>query len=105
MILSGLLASFGYTVVGQARNTQESIEKYQDLKPDLVVMDVAIPDADGVSAIRRLLYIDETANIIVSVSNGQRSLAMEALSAGAKDFITKPINPRSLQKVLRSASS
>lgn len=101
LVISSFLQSFGYQVVGQARNTDESIEKYRMLKPDLVIMDVTIPDVDSISAINRLMQVDHTVNVIVSVSHGQRVLAMEAMRAGAKDFVTKPINPRALHRVIK----
>ncbi|MHB0912571.1 MAG: response regulator [Armatimonadota bacterium] len=103
MILRDHLASFGYSVVGEAKTIDESIEKYDKVRPDLVLIDAVIPDVDGVSAIMRILQVDYAANIIVCVTRGQQSLAMEALAAGAKDFITKPINPRTLHKAVQKA--
>ena len=102
MVLRDYLTSFGYHVVGEAKNIRESLEKYDKLKPDLVLMDAAIPDVDGVSAVMQLLRYDRDATVLVCVTRGQRALAMEAIQAGAKDFITKPINERSLHKVVRS---
>ena len=101
MVLRAFLASFGYQVVGEAKNIQESLEKYRKLRPDLVLMDAAIPDVDGVSAVMQLLREDHAVNVLVCVSRGQRVLAMEAIQAGAKDFVTKPINPRSLRKAVQ----
>ena len=102
LLMRDALASFGWHVVGEAKNFQESLEKYRVLKPDLVLMDAAIPDVDGVSAVLRLLREDGEANILMCVTRGQRVLAMEAIQAGAKDFITKPINPRQLRRVIQS---
>lgn len=102
MILREHLASFGYSVVGEARSIQESLEKYPHLRPDLVVLDAAIPDVDGVSAVMHLLWLDSKVNILVSVTRGQRTRAMEAIQAGAKDFVIKPVNARALHKAVRS---
>ena len=101
IVLRDYLASFGYHVVGEAKDIRSSLEKYNILKPDLVLMDAGIPDADGVSAVMQLLERDRDANILVCVTRGQRALAIEAMQVGAKDFITKPINPRSLHRVVR----
>jgi two-component system chemotaxis response regulator CheY len=100
LVLRDALVSIGYQVVGEAKNLQESLEKYESIKPDIVIMDAAIPDDDGVSAVKKLLRLDLNANILMCVSRGQRALAMEALQVGAKDFITKPINVRQLMRVL-----
>lgn len=102
LVLRDYLFSFGYSIVGEAKDIEGFLEKYRTLKPDLVVMDAAIPDVDGVSAVMRLLREDSQAVILISVTRGQRVLAMEAIQAGAKDFVTKPFNPRSLHKTIRS---
>lgn len=96
------LVSFGYQVVGEARDGRESLEKFKSLKPDLVVMDAAMPDMDGISAVRQLLREDHEANILLCAGHGQRSLAVEAMQVGAKDFVTKPISPRRLRKAIQN---
>ena len=102
MVLRDYLVSFGYSIVGEAKNIDESLEKYRKLQPDLVLMDAAIPDSDAVSGMMKLFRVDPDVNVLVCVSRGQRMLAMEAIAAGAKDFVTKPFNPRSLHKALKS---
>jgi two-component system, chemotaxis family, chemotaxis protein CheY len=102
MVLRDTLASLGYRVVGDARNIRDSVEKYKSLKPDLVIMDVTIPERDAVAGITQLLREDLEANVLVSVTRGQRMLAMEAIQAGAKDFVTKPFNMRALHRTIRS---
>lgn len=101
MVLRDYLLSFGYHVAGEARGGEESIEKFQSLKPDLVLLDVAMPDMDGVSVVRELRRKDHEANVLICVSRGQRALAIEALGAGARDFITKPIDPRRLRRTVQ----
>ncbi len=100
MMLRDLLISLGYSVVGEAKDGRESLEKYKELKPDLVIVDVAMRDMDGPSTVRELTLIDPDATILMCASHGQRALAMESLQAGAKDFIIKPINPRRFMKTL-----
>lgn len=101
LVLRDALISLGYQVVGEAKNIEESLEKYRNLRPDAVILDAAIPDDDGVSAVKKLLRLDLNANVLMSVSRGQRTLAMEAIQVGAKDFITKPVNTRQLMRALR----
>ena len=102
MVLRDFLLSFGYHIVGEAREGRESLEKYRNLKPDLVLLDGRMPDMDGVAIVREVLREDLDAKVLLCVSRGQRALAVEALQAGAKDFITKPINPKRLLKMVQS---
>ncbi|MHB0998784.1 MAG: response regulator [Armatimonadota bacterium] len=103
MILRDCLQSIGYSVVGEAKDGLEAVDKYKKLNPDLVLMDAAIPDSDGISPVMKILRINKDAAIIICASNGQRRLAMEAVSVGAMDFVIKPVNPRTLHKVIHSA--
>lgn len=102
MVLRDYLASLGYHVVGEAKCGEESLEKYRSLKPDLVLLDAAMPDMDGVSVVREILRDDHEANVVICVSRGQRALAVEAIQAGARDFITKPLDPRRLRRLIQS---
>ncbi len=99
--LRNILTSQGYHVVGEARNGREAVERYKELRPDLVTMDVTMPEMDGVAAVRQIREFDPQAKILMCMSMGQRSLVLEALSAGAADFITKPFRERSLVKRVR----
>lgn len=103
LILRDLLAACGHHVVGEARNIEQSLEKYEVLKPDLVLVGGIVPDVDGVSAVMQLLRQDINAVIIVCVTRGQRTAAMEAMRAGAKDFVTKPLNLRQLRRTIHNA--
>lgn len=102
LVLRDALASAGYQVVGEAKSIEESLEKYDKLRPDIVMMDATVPDVDGVSAVMQILRQDQEANVLMCVSRGQRTLAMEAVQVGAKDFITKPFNIRQLRRTLQS---
>ena len=102
MVLREFLQSFGYHIAGEAKEGRESLEKYRDLKPDLVLLDARLPDMDSVAVVRELLHEYLDVNVLVCVTRGQRALAVEALQAGAKDFITKPIDPRRLLKAVQS---
>jgi two-component system chemotaxis response regulator CheY len=104
LVLKDCLYSIGCQVVGEAKDTDETLEKYDSLRPDFVVVDAVVPEVDGVACTSRLLRFDPDAKVLVCVSRGQQSLAIQSLSAGAKEFITKPINERQLKKAVMNMS-
>lgn len=104
MVMKDFLYSLGYQVVGEVKDTDSALEEYGKLKPDFVIVDAVVPEVDGVVATTRLIRMDLEAKIIICVTRGQRSLAMESLAAGAKELIIKPFNQRQLHKALQSAS-
>lgn len=97
--LKNMLTKNGYEVVGEAANGRESVEMYKSLKPDLVTMDITMPEMDGISAVREIKLFDTNAKVIMCTAMGQKNMVMEAVQAGAKDFIVKPFQP---DKVLES---
>jgi len=90
--LKNILEKAGYEVVGQAENGKESIKKYKDLEPNLVTMDITMPEMDGIEAVKKIREINSEANIIMCSAMGQQSMVVEAIEAGAKDFIVKPFD-------------
>jgi two-component system chemotaxis response regulator CheY len=95
-MLSDILKNEGIEVCAEAENGKEAVEKYKELKPDLVTMDIVMPkmeEIDGVSAVREIMKIDPQAKIIMVSAMGQHSLVVEAIQAGARDFVTKPFQP------------
>lgn len=105
MVMRDFLISLGHRVVGEARNYLESFDKYRELRPDIVMMGASVPDMDGVAAVSQILRFDPDAVILMCVNRGQRSIAMEAMQVGAKDFITKPLNIRQLRRVIQAWGS
>ena len=89
-ILKKILTENGYEIVGEAENADEGVKAYKQLKPDLVTMDICMPNKSGIEAIKEIKAIDENAQILVCSALGQELLVMEAIQAGAKDFIVKP---------------
>lgn len=79
-----------YEIIGEAKNGQEAVEMYQELTPDIVTMDITMPVMDGLEAIRNIKTIDPDSKIIVCSAMGQQKMIIEAIEAGAKDFIVKP---------------
>jgi two-component system, chemotaxis family, chemotaxis protein CheY len=93
MMIKGILSKNGFEVVGEAQNGLDAVEKYKQLMPDLVTMDVVMPEMDGISAVKEIIAHDPNARIIMCTSMGQQALVVEAIQAGAKSFITKPFQP------------
>ncbi len=91
--LKNILTEHGCEVVGEAANGREAISLYQELKPDLVTMDITMPEMDGISALKGIREIDPEAKIIMCTAMGQKNMVVEAIQAGAKDFIVKPFQP------------
>ena len=90
MVLRYILVSHGHEVVDEAADGNQAVERYQECKPDLVTMDLTMPNVDGIQAIKKIRSIDPDARIIVCSAMGQQAMVMEAIQAGAKDFIVKP---------------
>ena len=90
MMLRDILVSHGHEVVDEAADGNQAVERYQECKPDLVTMDLTMPNVDGIQAIKKIRSIDPDARIIVCSAMGQQAMVMEAIQAGAKDFIVKP---------------
>ena len=91
--LKNILVANGYEVADEATNGQEAIDKYAAVKPDLVLMDITMPIMDGISATKAIKISDPAANVIMCTAMGQKNMVIEALQAGAKDFIVKPFQP------------
>ncbi len=90
MLLKDIIIKGGYEVVGEASNGAEAVEKYKELKPDIVTMDITMPDMNGIEATKKIMEIDPNANVIMCSAMGQQMMVVEAIQAGAKDFIVKP---------------
>ena len=90
MMVKDILSKNGYEVVGEAENGMKALEKYQELKPDLVTMDITMPEMDGVSAVKEIKKVDPNAKIVMCSAMGQQAMVIESIQAGAKDFIVKP---------------
>jgi len=101
-MLIDILTQAGFEVVGEAETGLQAVEKYEALRPDLVTMDIVMPDMGGIDAVREILKIDPAARIVMCSAMGQQALVVEAVQAGAKDFVLKPFQPsRVLEAVQR----
>ncbi len=102
MMIKNILTKYGYEVVGEAENGAVAVQMYQELRPDLVTMDVTMPEMDGIECVKAILAQDPKANIVMVSAMGQQAMVMEAIQAGAKDFIVKPFQQeRILQAIER----
>lgn len=90
MMIKEILTKNGFEVVGEASDGAEAIEMYKELKPDLVTMDITMPEMDGIVALKEIKKTDPNAKIIMCSAMGQQAMVIDAIQAGAKDFIVKP---------------
>jgi two-component system chemotaxis response regulator CheY len=93
MMLKDILTKNGYDVVGEAENGARAIEKYKELKPNLVILDITMPELDGIKAAKAIRTEDSSALIIMCSAMGQQAMVIESIQAGARDFIVKPFQP------------
>ncbi|WAH35394.1 response regulator [Alicyclobacillus dauci] len=105
MMIKDILTKNGMEVVGEAADGAQAIEKYAELKPDLVTMDITMPEVDGIQALKQIRASDPQARVIVCSAMGQQAMVIDAITAGAKDFIVKPFQAdrvvEAVQKALR----
>ena len=89
--------------MGEAENGLKAVEKYQELKPDLTTMDITMPEMDGITAVKEIKKVDPNAKIIMCSAMGQQAMVIEAIQAGARDFIVKPFQPDRVLEAVRKA--
>lgn len=90
MMIKNTLTKGGYTVAGEAENGAKAVEKYKELSPDLVLMDITMPEMDGIQALKSIKSADPGATVIMCSAMGQQAMVIESIQSGAKDFIVKP---------------
>ena len=101
-MISDILVQAGFEVVGEAETGVQAVQRYRELNPDLVTMDIVMPDMGGIEAVREICRDDPDAKILMCSAMGQQALVVEAIQAGAKDFVVKPFQPsRVLEAVQR----
>ena len=90
MMIKDILTKNGYNVAGEAENGLKAVEKYKEVSPDLVLMDITMPEMDGIQALKQIKALDGGAKVIMCSAMGQQAMVIESIQAGAKDFIVKP---------------
>lgn len=99
-MLGDMLSKNGFEIIGEAGNGIEAIEKYNELNPDIVTMDITMPEMDGIEALKEIIKKDPEAKVVMCSAMGQQNMVLEAVNAGAKDFIVKPFQPNSVIEAL-----
>ena len=103
MMVKAILSKHGYEIVGEAENGMKALEKYQELKPDLVTMDITMPEMDGITAVKEIKKVDPAAKVVMCSAMGQQAMVIEAIQAGARDFIVKPFQADRVLEAIRKA--
>ena len=101
MMIKDILVKNGYEIAAEAENGLKAVEQHPDAKPDLVLMDITMPEIDGIEAVRRIKALDPNANVIMCSAMGQQVMVIEAIQAGAKDFIVKPFQADRVLEAVR----
>ncbi|CAN7429178.1 MULTISPECIES: response regulator [Bacillaceae] len=105
MMIKDILTKNGFDVVGEAADGSQAVDKYKELKPDLVTMDITMPEKDGIAALKEIKSIDASAKIIMCSAMGQQAMVIDAIQAGAKDFIVKPFQADRVIEAIQKALS
>ena len=105
MMIKDILQKNGFEVVGEASNGIEAVDLYKKEKPDVVTMDITIPDMDGIEAVKEIKSFDPAAKVIMCSAMGQQSMVMDAIKSGAKDFIVKPFQADRVLEAIRKVVS
>ncbi|MDZ4259017.1 MAG: response regulator [Gemmatimonadales bacterium] len=101
-MISDILTGGGYEVLGEAESGLQAVERYKALAPDLVTMDIVMPDMGGIDAVKAIIAHDPNAKILMCSAMGQQQLVVEAIQAGAKDFVVKPFQPARVLEAVKN---
>lgn len=103
MMIKDILSKNGYTIAGEAENGIKAVEKYSEVKPDLVMMDITMPEMDGIQALKKIKSMDASATVIMCSAMGQQAMVIESIQSGAKDFIVKPFQADRVLEAVKKA--
>ena len=104
-MIKDVLVKNGFKIAGEAENGAKAIDKFKELNPDLVIMDITMPEVDGIQAVKEIKKIDPSAKIIMCSAMGQQAMVIEAIQAGAKDFIVKPFQAERIIEAVKKVLS
>ncbi|HET7656812.1 MAG TPA: response regulator, partial [Bacillales bacterium] len=103
MMIKDILTKNGFEIAAEAGDGKEAVEKYKETSPDLVTMDITMPEMDGIAALKEIKGIDDNAKIIMCSAMGQQAMVIDAIQAGAKDFIVKPFQAERVIEAIKKA--
>lgn len=103
MMLKDILTKNGFEIIGEAKNGAEALERYKELKPDIVTLDITMPEVDGITALKNIKEYDPNAKAVMCSAMGQQGMVIESIQAGAKDFIVKPFQADRVIEAIRKA--
>ncbi len=103
MMIKDILSKNGYEIAGEAENGLKAVEKYREVKPDLVMMDITMPEMDGIQALKKIKAEDPSATVIMCSAMGQQAMVIESIQSGAKDFIVKPFDKDRVLEAVKKA--
>ncbi len=103
-ILRNILTENGYEIVGEASDGQSGYEKYIELRPDLVTLDITMPVLDGLGTLEKIMQLDSEAKVIMVTAAGQKSKMVEAIKLGAAEFIQKPFEPEQILAIIKTVA-
>ena len=101
MMIREILSKSGYEIIGEAADGVQAVQKYKESKPDLVTMDITMPEMDGIQALREIRQFDSSATVIMCSAMGQQAMVIDAIQAGARDFIVKPFQADRVIEAIR----
>ena len=104
-MVADALTKGGHEVIGEAANGSEALQQYQELRPEVTTLDITMPEKDGVTTLREIMFFDPEARVVMCSALGQESKVLEAIRAGAKDFVVKPFEAERLQTAVEKALS
>ena len=103
MMIKDILTKNGYNVAGEAENGRIAVEKYAEVKPDLVMMEITMPEIDGIQALKKIKESDPSATVIMCSAMGQQEMVIESIQSGSKDFIVKPFQADRVIEAVKKA--
>ena len=103
MMIKDILVKNGYNIAGEAENGLKAVEKYAETQPDLVLMDITMPEMDGIQALKKIKEQDPNASVVMCSAMGQQAMVIESIQSGARDFIVKPFQPDRVLEAVKKA--
>lgn len=103
MMIKDILIKNGYEVCAEAENGAKALERYSEFRPDLVIMDITMPEVSGIEALKAIKSLDKDAKVIMCSAMGQQAMVVEAIHAGARDFIVKPFQADRIKEAVKKA--